>query len=91
MEKFKVGVSVTGLKKRDRKSKHHFFNMGYITYNPNMTEEEKQEIISRAKSMVETNMKTHTGFSVSLDHVTIENDMETWMPFSDKNLKIKGV
>jgi hypothetical protein len=89
MEKFKVTVYVTGLKRKERKIKRHFFNAGYVDYNPNMTEAELNEIKDKAMGLIETNMKNFTNVSVSLDQVKIDGYVETWMPFSDKNITLK--
>ena len=89
MEKFKITVYTTGLKKRDRKTKRHFFNAGYVDYNPNMSEAELNEIKAKAVGLIETNMKSFVGVEVSLDLVEINGHIETWMPFSAKNITLR--
>jgi hypothetical protein len=90
MEKFKVSVFVTGVKKKGRKADKHLFNVGYVEYKENMTDEEKAKLIEVARGVVETNMKSFlNGFTVNLNHVTLYDGGEIWEPFSDKNLKIK--
>lgn len=91
MNKFKVTVYTTGLKKRDRKVKRHYFNAGYIDYKPIMAEGDIDELNAKAMGLVETNMKSFTGIEISLDKVEINGDIETWMPFSDENIRLKVV
>jgi hypothetical protein len=90
MEKFRLSVSVTGVKKKCRKPDRHLFNMGYMEYNPNMTDEQKQEVVQKAKDLLAVNMKSFlNGFTVNLNHVTLRDELEMWEPFAETNLKIK--
>ena len=56
MEQFyKLSVSVTGIKKRCRKTEFHLLQGGYIPYNDGTFDREAIEAI--AKGLIETNIK----------------------------------
>lgn len=87
MEQFyKLSVSVTGIKKRCRKSEFHLLKGGYIDYNEGTFDHEAIEAVARG--LVETNMKKVNGkIVISLDHIKQDDHFERWEPFSDKNVK----
>lgn len=85
-ELFKISVSVTGVKKRCRKSEFHLLKGGYIPYNEGTFDREAIEAVARG--LVETNMKQVNGkIIIVLNHIKREEHFERWEPFSDKNVK----
>lgn len=87
-ELFKIGVNVTGVKKRCRKVERHFLSLGYIPYNDGNFDQ--NELESKARAFVSENMKSVVGkFEVVLNQVTRTKDdfgvIEKWQMFSDKN------
>lgn len=85
-ELFKISVSLHGVKKRCRKSEFHLLRGGYIPYNDGTFDCGAIEAIARG--LVETNMKQVNGkIIINLDHVKQGEFMQTWEPFSDKNVK----
>jgi hypothetical protein len=89
-EKFKVRVSVVGVKKRGRKAEQHTIPAGYLPYSPEITDAQKSEILSLAKSVAETNMKNFNNLKVHLYHVTIDEGIEQMVMFSDKHVTLRG-
>jgi hypothetical protein len=85
---FRVGISVDGIKKRCRKSDSHYFHAGYIPYNNG--DFNKEEIENLAKGLVETNMKTlKSKVYVILNHVKVDNGIETWEMFGKTNVRFE--
>ena len=85
-ELFKISVSLHGVKKRCRKSEFHLLRGGYIDYNQGTFDREAIEAVARG--LIETNMKDVRGkIVICLDHVKQGEFMQTWEPFSDKNVK----
>lgn len=85
-ELFKISIGLYGVKKRCRKSEFHVLRAGYIPYNEGTFDREAIETI--AKGLIETNMKQVNGkIIISLDHIKQGDFMQTWEPFSDKNVK----
>ena len=85
---FRIGISVDGIKKRCRKSDRHYFHAGYIPYNNG--DFNKEEIENLAKGLVETNMKTlKSKVYVILNHVKVDNGIETWEMFGKTNVRFE--
>ena len=85
-ELFKISVSMTGIKKRCRKSEFHILQGGYIPYNDGTFDRETIEAI--AKGLIETNMKqVNSKIVICLDHVKQGIFMQTWEPFSKRHVK----
>jgi hypothetical protein len=90
IEKFKITITLIGIKKRCRKSERHSFNLGYIDYNNGNFDRESIETLVRG--YVDTNVKqVDSMIRVHLDHVTIHseegfNHIE-WQVFSDKHVR----
>jgi hypothetical protein len=85
---YKIGISVTGVKKRCRKSDRHYLPMGYIPYNEGQIDQ--AEIEARAKDFVAENMKSVVGnFKVCLNFIERKKDdygtIETWEMFGNEN------
>ena len=91
-EFFKISFQVKGIKKRCRKSDRHFFQLGSIPYNNG--EYNKEEIISKVRDSIATNMKeVHSIVRIYLDHVIVRDKGDfthtQWEPFSDKNIRFE--
>jgi len=85
---FRVGISVTGVKKRCRKADHHYFQAGYIPYNEGIFNQ--SEVENLAKGLVETNMKQVNGkIFIILNHVKVADGIETWEMFGKTNVKFE--
>lgn len=85
---FRVGVSLSGVKKRCRKSENHYLSGGYIPYNDGIFNQE--EVENLAKGIVETNMKQVNGrIFIVLNHVKREGGIETWEMFGKTNVKFE--
>lgn len=85
-ELFKISVSVHGVKRRCRKSEFHLLQGGYIPYNEGTFNREAIEAVARG--LIEVNMKqVNSKIIINLDHVKQGEFMQTWEPFSDKNIK----
>ena len=85
-ELFKISVSMHGVKKRCRKSEFHLLQGGYIPYNDGTFNREAIETVARG--LIETNMKqVNSKIVISLDHIKQSEFMQTWEPFSNKNVK----
>lgn len=87
-ELFKLTVSVKGVKKRCRNSDHHLLQGGYMPYNDGVFDQAKIEDV--VKGLIETNMKRVDGrIFIHLDHIKQGDFMQTWEPFSDKNVRFE--
>lgn len=87
-ELFKISVSVTGVKKRCRKSDFHVLRGGYIPYNEGSFDREAVEAIARG--LVDSNMKQiNSRVMIHLDRIEKGEFMERWELFSDKNVKFE--
>jgi hypothetical protein len=87
-ELFKLSISVIGIKKRCRKVEKHFFDAGYIPYSEEILNQD--ELIDKARNLVNTNMKTVQGVPVlRLNHVTESEGIIQWEMFSAKHKEIK--
>ena len=85
-ELFKISVSVTGIKKRCRKSEFHVLRGGYIPYNGGSFDREAIEAVARG--LIETNIKQlNSRVIIHLDRIEQDDFLERWEPFSDKNVK----
>jgi KaiC/GvpD/RAD55 family RecA-like ATPase len=83
-ELFKISVSVTGIKKRCRKTEFHLLQGGYIPYNEGTFAREAVEAVARG--LIETNMKEVNGkIVINLTHIKQDDHFERWEPFSIKN------
>jgi hypothetical protein len=83
---FKLGVSVTGIKKRCRKAEHHYISGGYLPYNDGAFNSD--EVESLVKGIIETNMKQVNGkIYIVLNHVKRADGIETWEMFGKTNVK----
>ena len=91
MEQFyKLSVSVTGIKKRCRKSEFHLLQGGYIPYNEGTIDREAIEAV--AKGLIETNMKqVGKETFVILNHVKVADGIQTWELFGKTNMRWKIV
>lgn len=89
MEQFyKLGVAVSGVKKRCRKSERHFISGGYLPYNDgNFNQEEVENL---ARGILETNMKRIDGkVKVVLNHVKRDGGIESWEMFGKTNVQFE--
>ena len=87
-EFFKLSVSLIGVKKRCRKSEHHVLRGDYLPYNDGNYN--KEEIEEMAKKLLSDNMKSiNSVVIVNLDHVEQGDFMQTWEPFSKKNVRFE--
>ncbi len=85
-ELFKISVSLHGVKKRCRKTEFHLLQGGYIPYNDGTFDREAINAVVRG--LVVSNMKQVNGkIVINLDHIKQGEFMQTWEPFSDKNVK----
>ncbi len=91
MEQFyKLSVSVTGIKKRCRKTEFHLLQGGYIPYNDGTFDREAIEVI--AKGLIETNIKkVEKEIFVILNHVKVTDGIQTWEMFGKTNERWKIV
>lgn len=89
MEQFyKLGVAVSGIKKRCRKSERHFISGGYLPYNDGTFNQE--EVESLARGILETNMKRIDGkVKVVLNHVKVDGGIQTWEMFGKTNVQFE--
>lgn len=87
--KFKITLSVYGVKKRCRKSEGHNFHLGHIDYNEGVFN--KEEILDKARAAIETNMKSCVKAAVTLNYVEIKKEEHftstLWQPFDDRHVK----
>lgn len=88
---FKVNVFVTGVKKKARKMDRHMFNVSTIPYTPDISDEEKQRLMTIAKGLVETNMRVVREFNLEFIFTEdLGDNLERVNFFSDKNIRIEG-
>lgn len=89
MEQFyKLGVAVSGVKKRCRKSERHFISGGYLPYNDGTFNQE--EVESLARGILETSMKRIDGkVKVVLNHVKVADGIQTWEMFGKTNVQFE--
>jgi hypothetical protein len=86
-----VNVFVTGVKKKARKMDRHMFRVTTIPYTPDISDEEKQRLMTIAKGLVETNMRVVKEFSLEFIFTEdIGDDLVRINFFSDKNIRIEG-
>jgi hypothetical protein len=86
--KYKVSVSVYGVMKRQRKPKIHVLNLGYFEYSEGLSMEYISKMKEVAKGSIETNMRQSSAGTLHFDFVQIQGGIMTWMPFSEKNVKV---
>ena len=81
MNKYKISISVNGLKKRDRKNKQHFFNFGYVDLNY-----DENEIMDKARDFIDENMKSTNGQAkILLTYVKIDDVFERFQIYDERN------
>lgn len=81
MNKYKVSISVNGLKKRDRKNKQHFFNFGYVDLNY-----DENDVMDKARDFLHENMKSINGQAkILLTYVEIDGMFESFQLFDERN------
>lgn len=87
-ELFKISVSLRGVKKNCRKTDFHVLKGGYIDYNAGDFNQDAIDAI--ASGLVNSNIKRiHSDITVHLDYVQQGEIMQTWQPFSDKNVRFE--
>lgn len=84
-ELFKLSVSLIGVKKRCRKSERHLLSGGYMPYNDGNYDQ--NEVETMAKKLISDNMKqVDSKIIVNLNHIKQGDFVQTWEPFSKKNV-----
>jgi len=87
-ELFKLSILVVGVKKRCRKVETHILDAGYIPYSEEILNQD--ELIDKARNLVNTNMKTVQGVPVlKLNHVKERDGIIKWELFSSKHKEIE--
>ncbi len=89
MEQFyKVGIAVSGVKRRCRKSERHFISAGYLPFNDGVFNQEEVETLARG--ILETNMKRIDGrIKVVLNHYKVKDGIQTWEMFGKNNVEFE--
>lgn len=72
--KYSLSVHVYGVKKRCRKADRHLLDLGYTDYKEELSQEEINALLSKAKASIDVNMKTAERAKLSLMRTELSND-----------------
>lgn len=81
-EYYKISVSFTGLKRKDRKVKFHTLFLGHVEIIDEVA------LSDKVRSFLAENVKeVKSQVTINLDKIKEENGIMTWEPFSKDNVR----